>query len=155
MVSLHRMHINSKQAEWSPSELALQRLKDPSWRRRSRRAWRNGSAFDSRSKGWVFDSPCPHIFLSLFLLPSISIVQAKRLIKEEHSTIHLCLILFSHACHTYSFAEPCISRATHEYKERTNYCASGTRRLIAKTLQMLFRPLHVFPSPPFQGIFSF
>ena len=28
-----------------------------------RRAWRNGSAFDSRSKGWVFESPCPQIFL--------------------------------------------------------------------------------------------
>ena len=27
-----------------------------------RRAWRNGSAFDSRSKGWVFESPCPHLF---------------------------------------------------------------------------------------------
>ena len=28
-----------------------------------RRAWRNGSAFDSRSKGWVFESPCPHFSL--------------------------------------------------------------------------------------------
>lgn len=27
-----------------------------------RRAWRNGSAFDSRSKGWVFESPCPQFF---------------------------------------------------------------------------------------------
>ena len=32
--------------------------------KRFRRAWRNGSAFDSRSKGWVFESPCPHFSLS-------------------------------------------------------------------------------------------
>ena len=32
------------------------------------RAWRNGSAFDSRSKGWVFESPCPHLFLVSFCL---------------------------------------------------------------------------------------
>ena len=53
-----------------------------------RRAWRNGSAFDSRSKGWVFDSPCPHIFLLFFLLPFTSTVQKKGTTNEEHSTIH-------------------------------------------------------------------
>ena len=31
-----------------------------------KRAWRNGSAFDSRSKGWVFESLCPHSFYFSF-----------------------------------------------------------------------------------------
>jgi len=32
-------------------------------------AWRNGSASDSRSEGWVFESLRPHTFLFLFLIP--------------------------------------------------------------------------------------
>ena len=36
--------------------------------------WRNGSASDSRSEGWEFDSLCPHISAPLvFLRPQVAI----------------------------------------------------------------------------------
>ena len=34
------------------------------WRLEFRGAWRNGSASDSRSEGWEFESLCPHLCLT-------------------------------------------------------------------------------------------